>query len=484
MTSGSHQWPPLRRELDRRMARPQRHRLLQGYPMAPVMQPARHGYDPLRAGPLDRSRSLIVGVLPHTFCNPKVRGCGFCTFPHEKFARDAIRKVTDRVAREIEQVLVRAPSLCGRQVEAVYFGGGTANLTPPEELHRLCAALAARFDLAGAELTLEGVPRYFRLRDEALLDVLAATGVRHRRISMGVQTFDAAWLRRMGRDEFGDRDEIEQVVASAHRRGFTTSADLLFNLPGLPGLGLPRTGREHALADIAAAIEVGFDQICVYNLVLAPELDTEWAHDRSLVQAMPAPVDACASWLAVREYLLDHGYVQTTLTNFERAEVAASPQRFVYERASFDPAGRDGLGFGPGAISTVTRPDHRSASKWMNEPNSAAFVAALDKHAIATTRTFEYAGVDLQLLHLTRGLSRLAIDRAAYAAWFGEDPTASFALHLDALEEARLVRCDSQAIALTPTGMFYADAVAGLLAHNRIIELRRPEREAIRDHMG
>lgn len=476
MTGGSHQVHPLRRELDRRMTRPQRHRLLQGYPMAPVMQPARRGYDPLRAGPLDRSRPLIIGILPHTFCNPRVRGCGFCTFPHEKFERGAIRKVTDRVAREIEHLSLRAPGLCGRQVEAVYFGGGTANLTPPAELNRLCAALASTFDLAGAELTLEGVPRYFRLRDEGLLDVLAATGVRHRRISMGVQTFDAAWLHRMGRDELGDRDEIEQVVASAHRRDFTTSADLLFNLPG--------TGAAHALADVATAIAIGFDQICVYNLVLAPELETEWAHDRSLVQAMRAPADACAIWLAVRGYLLDHGYVQTTLTNFERAEVAASPRRFVYERASFDPADRDCLGFGPGAISTVTRPDHQSASKWMNEPESGAFVAAIDRHDIATARAFEYAGVDLQLLHLTRGLSRITIDRAAYAAWFGEDPAASFALHLDALEETQLVRCDSQAITLTPTGMFYADAVAGLLAHNRIIELRRSDREAIRDHMG
>jgi hypothetical protein len=28
-------------------------------------------------------RPLLVGVLPHAFCNPKIAGCGFCTFPHE-----------------------------------------------------------------------------------------------------------------------------------------------------------------------------------------------------------------------------------------------------------------------------------------------------------------------------------------------------------------------------------------------------------------
>lgn len=348
----------LRDELRRRMARPQRHRLLQGYPMAPLMHPVDPRFDAIERVELDPSRPLIIGVLPHTFCNPRVRGCGFCTFPHEQFAREPLRRVVEQVANEIGQTVQRRPGLGTRRVEAVYFGGGTANLTPPAELERLCAALASQFALDGAELTLEGVPKYFLLRDEALLDVLARATARHRRISMGVQTFDAAWLARMGRDAFGDRDDLVRLVAAAHRRGFTTSADLLFNLPG--------AALARALDDARAAIEIGFDQICIYNLVLTADLDTEWARDRTLVQAMPDPTKALATFLAVRESLLERGYVQTTLTNFERAEIAQSPQRFVYERASFDPAAHDALGFGPGAISTFTDRNRRKAVKWSN----------------------------------------------------------------------------------------------------------------------
>jgi coproporphyrinogen III oxidase-like Fe-S oxidoreductase len=466
----------VRANLAARMARPQRHRLLHGYPMAPILRQSRGGGDPLRQAPLDPRRALIVGVLPHTFCNPKVRGCGFCTFPHEKFSRGALQTVTDRVACEIKQAVVRQPGLTGRQVEAVYFGGGTANLTPPEALHRLCDALASIFDLSNAELSLEGVPRYFLLRDEALLDVLDAVIVRHRRISMGVQTLDPRWLHKMGRDGFGDRAELKRVVAVAHRRGYTASADLLFNLPG--------ADRALALADVDAAIEVGFDQICVYNLVLTRELGTPWARDRALVDAMPPSRDACATWLAVRDRLLAQDYVQTTLTNFEHANVAASAKRFVYERASFDPAGRDCLGFGPGSISTVTYADGQTACKWTNEQNSDAYVAACDQTGVATAHRFDYAGLDLELLHLTRGLSRLAIDRAVYAVRFGIDPGKRFALELEVLEAAGLVLCSRDEIALTPTGMFYADAVTGLLASERVAQLGVPIRHAHRQHMG
>ena len=109
-------------ELSRRLAGPQRHRLLQGYPMLPLMRPAvaaeRGGFMERRVdgelGPLpfphlqgkmaehraasepawielDASRPLLVGVLPHSQCNPRVEGCGFCTFPHDRFDKQLLR---------------------------------------------------------------------------------------------------------------------------------------------------------------------------------------------------------------------------------------------------------------------------------------------------------------------------------------------------------------------------------------------------------
>src|SRR5262245_4490041 len=146
----------LHEELRRRMARPQRHRLLQGYPMAPLMRPlAEHdGYPPILGDVIGSpERPIIVGVLPHTFCNPRVRGCGFCTFPHEKLDNEALRRVVAHVTHEIDDL---APWVDDRRVDAIYFGGGTANLTPPDALRALCVALGSHVDIAGSELTLEG----------------------------------------------------------------------------------------------------------------------------------------------------------------------------------------------------------------------------------------------------------------------------------------------------------------------------------------
>ena len=149
-------------ELHRLMDRPQRHRLLHGYPLAAAMpRVAGRPRSEQELLSYDPSRGLLVGVLPHPFCNPAVAGCGFCTFPHETFNRRRASVVMDHVVRELEQKLTDQPVLRGRAVSGLYFGGGTANLSPPEPFRNLCRALVQAFDLSKAEVTLEGVPAAF-----------------------------------------------------------------------------------------------------------------------------------------------------------------------------------------------------------------------------------------------------------------------------------------------------------------------------------
>jgi oxygen-independent coproporphyrinogen-3 oxidase len=403
-----------------------------------------------------------------------VDGCGFCTFPHERYHEGEVRRVVAQVAREVRE-RSRDLALRERRVDAVYFGGATANLTPPRELARLAEALEEHLELSTAEVTLEGVPRYFLIRGAAALDVLEAMRVRQRRISMGVQTFDPTWLARMGRSAIGDAEVIAEVVRAAQGRGFTTSVDLLFNLPGAP--------LAHALDDVRRAADLGVEQICVYNLVLTPDLGTEWSKRADLLGAMPRVERAHDAWLAVRERLLDLGYVQRTLTNFERADVASTPRAFAYERASFSPDVYDAVGFGPSAISTFTSRDRRAA-KWANEARGAAYALAMENQHVPIAEGFEYAPIDLRLMHLTRGLALTAVDRARYHAFFGTDLAADFAPRFEIAEERGLVTIDADRIALTPSGMFYADAVAGLLAADRVSELRSSDEGATPYRMG
>ncbi len=445
--------PEIEVELRRRLRGPQRHRLLHGYPMAPLMETVPAGFDPWPAVELDPSRPLLIGVIPHTMCNPSVRGCGFCTFPHERFHRDRAHAVVGRVLTEIESTVRARPELLRRRVDAVYFGGGTANLTPTADLAWLGESLARSFSLESAEHTLEGAPVYFGTRGgETLAAFASATGARRLRISMGIQTFDEARLAQMGRLHLGRREHVERALAVARRLDATTSGDLLINQPG-------QTLSE-MLADVRTAIALGLDQICIYHLVMFARLGTVWSGDAGRLASLPHNERAFEQWSQVRALLLDNGYVQRTLTNFERAQVPPA-RRFIYEENSFHPEVYDAIGFGPAGISTLG-----ARHKWCNADTAADYIQRIDHHRRAIDRTFTYDPADRALLYVTRTLPLMEVA-------LGSLPPGTVDVEaLWALEEAGLLHVNEDLLVLTPRGMFFADTVAGLLAWRRAQRLR------------
>lgn len=462
--------PTMDERLAARMARPQRHRLLQGYPPLPLMR--RAGADGRRrmldgslqsaAGEvveppwvaLDPSRPLLVGVLPHAMCNPTRRGCGFCTFPHQPYSKRACAQTLARVLGSAAH-LTTQEGVQGRKVAAVYFGGATANLAPMSELQGIANLLAKPLDLAGAEVTVEGTASNFRGWPFSPLSRLADFPGRHKRISLGVQTFDPAWLAKMGRTLFGGRDVVGKVVADARKRKLSTSADILFNLPGQT--------LEQMLEDVRTAFDLGFEQVCLYHLVLHPELGTQWSQDRQMLDALPPLEKACENACALREAMLAAGYVQTTLTNFERADANEGPDRFVYEELSFPPEACDGLGIGPNGISTFLDLARRRGVKLARGVEQVDWPSQL---------WFPYEEADLKLLFLTRGLARTRVSRERHRRLFGADFVDENGDALRAITEAKLASLEGDDLVLTPRGMFFADSVAGLLAEERVEALR------------
>jgi oxygen-independent coproporphyrinogen-3 oxidase len=445
-----------------RMAKPQRHRLLHGYPLAAGMHHRRadeRGADVVFD--LDTGRGLLIGVLPNPFCNPAVKGCGFCTFPHEAYRAPDAAAVVESVIAEIEQRVRRQPWLRGRTVSALYFGGGTANLTPADSFRRLCRALAKIFELSHAEVTLEGVPAYFVKRQPLLVDILREEiQARHFRLSMGIQTFDAHRLRQMGRQAFGDTPTFADVVELGHRNGFTVSADLLFNLPG--------QSVEAMCADLSRADAIGLDHLGLYHLVLFRGLGTAWSLDPAMLAALPSNEQAADNWLALRNDLLSRNFVQTSLTNFERAELSGHERRYVYEECSFQPDRFDMLGFGPSAISFAADREFDGARKILNPDGAEVYRAAVASGGPVWDRYFCYAPRDLRVFYLARRLAALGIDRAKYADLFDADPLDQFPREWAASTNENLVDIGPQAIRPTPRGMFYADSIAGLFARRRV----------------
>jgi coproporphyrinogen III oxidase-like Fe-S oxidoreductase len=458
--------PTVHEQLLYRMKQPQRHRLLQGYPMMPLMR----GYapeDPHQVPAIpDTNKELIVGIMPHTFCNPTIRDCGFCTFPNQKYDKHAASITTARVCDEIYETVRNHPGLGKRCIRALYFGGATANLTPHDAFVELCESLCDNFNLQQAEVTLEGAPVFFATHQNKILrTLLSSLKAQQFRISMGVQSFDPRQIARMGRQHFGDQKLIAHVVTSAQQMGMTASCDLLFNLPFQT--------TEDALRDLQVAIDMGFDQICPYNLVLYPSLGTVWSKQPEMLAAQPRGQQAEENWYTIRDYLLSHGYQQTTLTNFERQQVIDTPHQFRYEALAFSPERYDILGFGPMAMSLFIDTARQQGIKWANERNSYHYANRITADNHARTYEFPYQQADWELLYLTRKIARTHVSLAELHQHISPQALEKFTNEFEALQKEKLVAFTDQQLALTPKGMYFADSVAGLLAAPRALEVAR-----------
>jgi oxygen-independent coproporphyrinogen-3 oxidase len=439
--------------IHRYSALPQRHRMLHGFPFPNLMGSIpsdTHLKQVLDRIPVSATNPIIIGVLPHTSCNPRVQGCGFCTFPHELFNLERVRASVSSVIAEIDH-FNRNGLINGSSVKAIYFGGGTANLTPTDQFRELCQKLIATFRCPNAEVTLEGVPAYFETENFRYFDVLTEQfGSGAPRISMGVQTFDEALLRRMGRTHFGDRQCIRRVVHKALGKGFQVSGDLLFNLPD--------QSLENMKADVAELADMGFSQISLYHLVMFRTLGPEWSRDGGLLAALPNNLTAMHNWLALRDELLSRGYKQTTLTNFEKT----SESQFKYEDCVFCPEKHNWLGFGPAAISLFADDVFDRGVKLINPETATAYRAR--QGMTRWDRYFTYGLLDMKVLYITRKIALLGLDKGAYQRLFFSSIDNDFAEETYHLARAGLISDSGGSFDLTSKGCFYADTIAGVFA--------------------
>jgi oxygen-independent coproporphyrinogen-3 oxidase len=144
-----------------------------------------------------------------------------------------------------------------REVSSVFFGGGTPSLFAPDSIAQILDGASTRLPFArDCEITLETNPGTV---EHGRFDGYMKAGVN--RISFGVQSFDDAKLRALGR--IHSSAEAESAIKLAQDAGYANiNLDLMY--------ALPRQTLEGALADIERAAALQPAHISHYQLTLEP----------------------------------------------------------------------------------------------------------------------------------------------------------------------------------------------------------------------
>ena len=187
-----------------------------------------------------------------------IRKCPYCDFNSH-----ALRPEVDADAQEqryVQALLAdlesSLPLVWGRPVVSVFFGGGTPSLSAPESIARLIEGIRARLPLVPAcEITLEANPGTFERERFAAFRAAGVT-----RLSVGVQSFNDAHLKALGRVH--DGAQARAALAEAARAFDTFNLDLMYALPGQTLAELEQ--------DVRSALAFAPPHLSIYHLTIEP----------------------------------------------------------------------------------------------------------------------------------------------------------------------------------------------------------------------
>jgi oxygen-independent coproporphyrinogen-3 oxidase len=365
-----------------------------------------------------------------------VQKCPYCDF-NSHAARGRIPE-DEYVAALIADVESALPLVWGRKVTSVFFGGGTPSLLSGPALDTLLTALRTLLPLvADAEITLEANPGTV---DSDSFAAFRDAGVN--RLSLGIQSFNPAQLKALGRihDDREARRAIE--IGAAHFDNF--NLDLMY---GLPGQTLA-----DALSDVDSALSFAPPHLSCYQLTI--EANTAFA---AAPPELP-DADRCADMQdAIEAKLAAAGFSHYETSAFARAG------RQCRHNLNYWTFG-DYLGVGAGAHGKLTLHDRVVRQTRWKQP--AQYLA---KVAEGTPLRGEFA-VDAIDLPFEFMMNALRLNQGFAAPLFAARtalPLLSIEAQLRRAEDDGLLERRSGRIAPTPRGRRFL---------NRLLEIFLVER--------
>ncbi len=368
------------------------------------------------------------------FCAVRCTFCYYGMMPntYRRFAEPYL----EDLHREID-MLADVPYLQDREVETLYFGGGTPTYLKEPKFEALVEHLRSRFRFAeDMEFTCEGEPTTIQ---ESKLQLLKDLGVN--RMSFGVQSFHPEIARINGR--IAKPQIVDRALEWAKKTGFR-----VMNIDLMSGM-LSET-METWKYSIDRLLGYEPEHMTIYRMEIKPgtqfftqlqfnpELRKQFVGDEPELEMIDYAEERFGelgythhthfSWISKREY--EH----THRTNCWRGKDLIA-------------IGESSFGLANGHLYQNVNPYRPYAQVIADGRLPVACAHKLSRHEQMTA-------------YMVMGLKLLSIGRAAFQDRFGVDPLEVFPREVGYLEEQGAVEVGDDDIKVTRHGCTYADSFA------------------------
>lgn len=255
-----------------------------------------------------------------------LKKCPYCDFNSHAADHWPEEKYLEALSRDLQDEL---QYVHGRKLNSVFFGGGTPSLMSARVIDRMLSLAADNIGFVDdIEITLEANPG---ATDRQRFRDYRTAGVN--RISIGAQSFNNQYLKRLGR--IHEADEICYAVEAVQAANIDNfNIDLMFALPG-------QTVSE-AQADLVAAISLSPSHLSWYQLTLEP--NTVFYREQVVLPEEDAQFEIMQ---AGQELLAAKGYLQYETSAFAKDGRQCRHNRNYWEFGDY-------IGIGAGAHGKIS----------------------------------------------------------------------------------------------------------------------------------
>ncbi|HLL76630.1 MAG TPA: radical SAM family heme chaperone HemW [Pyrinomonadaceae bacterium] len=376
-----------------------------------------------------------AGIYIHIpFCRSRCSYCDFATGMYEgELAERYVRALAAEIAA-FDPARVSHGADAAREVDTIYFGGGTPSLLALRQVESILGAVREKFRVDPlAEVTMEMNPGTVT---PELAGQFRRAGVN--RASFGLQTFDDEQLRRLGRTHTAT--DARRTLTILRDAGFTNiSFDLIAGLPG-------QTVEQWSY-NLGEALALRPEHLSLYLLEvhegtpLADQL-------RRGFWPQPDPDAAAEMYRVLCERTSAEGYERYEISNFCLPGYESRHNLKYWTGAPY-------YGFGSSAHSF----DGRS-TRWANERDAARYCASVETAGESVVERTELSDEEAasESLFLGLRLSR-GVNLVEHRARFGADVRARYGEDLRRFREAGLVELDGERLRLTRDGALLSNEV-------------------------
>lgn len=362
-------------------------------------------------GPAPGRRYLLYLHVP--FCESL---CPFCSFHRVQFKPGRAHPYFDALRTEI-----RRYGELGFEFDEVYVGGGTPTVLP-DELAATLRLVRERFPVR--DISVETNPNHLTAR---VVDALQATGVT--RLSVGVQSFDDALLKRMGRYQAYGSSEQTVANLSRVRDAFrTVNVDLIFNLP------------EQTADSFARDLRILRDEVCATQVSFYPLMATQSTRERMRQEMGVNGGDNEYAFYQMIPEGLGAEYHADSAWCFSRG--AGMVDEYVVDQEDYVGAGSGAFGYVHGRLTA-------------NTFSLREYQARIAAGELGITRSRDFSRREQLRYHLLMRLFGLRLDKSITRERFGDGAFLSLWPELTALKLAGAVRETGDELRLTRRGMYY-----------------------------